>query len=142
MTPAVSHSYAPEVKVHVFITTCCICSSRYCGMLCTCLPTAMGVITSYCTCLLGIPHSVLIMLLCIHPHYFYSEPEVFYVPVLRAVDNVMPPHLGSPCTMQELELESPIRDETGTPVMGHALAGPMPSSKVSWPCTGWTYVVL
>ena len=74
--------------------------------------------------------------------YFYSEPEVFYVPVLRAVDNVMPPHLGSPCTMQELELESPIRDETGTPVMGHALAGPMPSSKVSWPCTGWTHVVL
>ena len=51
-----------------------------------------------------------------------TEPENFYVSVLRSVDNSSPPHLSSPCKLHEI---SPSLDKTGTPVVGHALAGPM-----------------
>ena len=66
-------------------------------------------------------------------HLMCIEPEIFYVPVLRTVDNSIPPKLGSPCAMHELDQEISLVDETGMPIMGHALAGPMPPSKVSRP---------
>lgn len=64
----------------------------------------------------------------------YAEPEIYYVPVLRGVDNSTPPQLISPCTLPELKGHgSPLLNSSSvtSPVVGHALAGPMSPSRAN-----------
>ena len=60
-------------------------------------------------------------------------PEVYYIPVLRAVDNSTPPQLGSPCTSEGYtqQQERTVVGSPLTPIVGQAFAGPMSPSKVS-----------
>lgn len=51
-------------------------------------------------------------------------PAVFYVPVLRAVDNSICPSLSSPCTLEQLEVRSTL-DRKESLVTSSAMAGPM-----------------
>ena len=69
---------------------------------------------------------------CILVIFSPSEPEIYYVPVLRSVDNSTPPQLFSPCTLPELTNQSPLLNGSSSsatgvssPIVGHALAGPM-----------------
>lgn len=52
---------------------------------------------------------------------------VYFVPVLRAVDNSLHPRLSAPCTLHELEnrQQKPVLDKRDVPVMNSAMAGPM-----------------
>lgn len=52
-------------------------------------------------------------------------PAVFYVPVLRAVDNSICPSLSAPCTLEQLEAQKPHMDKKESPIMSSAMAGPM-----------------
>ena len=55
-----------------------------------------------------------------------TDPAVYFVPVLRAVDNSIGPKLSGPCTLQELEGRgSPVGHKLDSPVMSGAIAGPM-----------------
>ena len=67
-----------------------------------------------------------------------ADPNLYYVPVIRAADNSLIPYLGSPCKMEGQQQQS--AEENGasmretllpSPVIGHALAGPMSETKVS-----------
>ena len=67
-----------------------------------------------------------------------ADPDLYYVPVIRAADNSLIPYLGSPCKMEGQQQQS--AEENGasmretllpSPVIGHALAGPMSETKVS-----------
>ena len=67
-----------------------------------------------------------------------AEPEVYYVPVLRAVDNSSPPSVGQPLRLTDTHISiSPRPLEGGAPsgdvedVVSQAFAGPMSPSKVS-----------
>ena len=65
-----------------------------------------------------------------------ADPNLYYVPVIRAADNSLIPYLGSPCKMegeqQSAEENGASMRETllSSPVIGHALAGPMSETKV------------
>lgn len=69
------------------------------------------------------------------------EPEIYYIPVLRSVDNSTAPQLFSPCTLPELTNQSPLFNGSSTsvagtvtvssPIVGHALAGPMSPSQAN-----------
>ena len=61
----------------------------------------------------------------------FSEPEIYYVPVLRSEDNSTPPQLFSPCTLPELANQSPLLNSSDitSPIVSHALAGPMSPSR-------------
>ena len=63
--------------------------------------------------------------------FLFAEPEIYYVPVLRSVDNSTPPQLFSPCTLLELGSQSPWLNcsTVSSPIVEHALAGPMSPSK-------------
>ena len=51
---------------------------------------------------------------------------MFYVPVLRAVDNSVCPSLSAPCTLEQLEVQQPLSDKKESPVVvSSAMAGPM-----------------
>ncbi len=59
----------------------------------------------------------------LHINLYFSAPEKYFVPVLRAVDNSTPPRLSNPCTFNDLKTrQSPI---LATPVISSAIAGPM-----------------
>ena len=55
-----------------------------------------------------------------------TDPAIYFVPVLRAVDNCICPTLAQPCTLQQLETQgSPNIRMTESPVVNSALVGPM-----------------
>lgn len=71
-----------------------------------------------------------------------TAPEIYYVPVVRAVDNTIHPRLAAPCTRQDLEYQQqrPIADKRDTPVINSAVAGPMSPLKAKsfykeWRCS-------
>ena len=61
-----------------------------------------------------------------------TDPDLYYVAVIRATDNSLTPYLGSPCKMEGQSTEERRRETLlSSPVIGHALAGPMSEAKVS-----------
>lgn len=65
--------------------------------------------------------------------FFHTAPPIYYVPVLRAVDNCTPPQLTPPCTAAEYHLhvdQKALTDDRGTPMIGQAFAGPMSPAQV------------
>ncbi len=59
--------------------------------------------------------------------FLLADPPIYFVPVLRTVDNSVYPKLSHPCTLQQLKTPgSQTRvDRIESPVMNSALAGPM-----------------
>ena len=57
-----------------------------------------------------------------------TEPEIYYVPVLRTEDNSTPPRLGHPVTLGQLDDLESQTDGCELPEMSNGLAGPMSPS--------------
>ena len=81
-----------------------------------------------CVCVCVCVHNVLTHLLMYMCFLLTIAPPIYYVPVLRSMDYTSPGVLDSPRTLQNL-----VTDEsflTGSPIIGCALAGPLPLKKV------------
>lgn len=58
-----------------------------------------------------------------------AAPAVFYIPVLRAMDNSICPSLLAPCTFEQLEAQKSQFDKKDSPILSSAMAGPMSLSQ-------------